>query len=75
MGFLTNEDSHGLVDESGKDVSKGKCSVFVPTTPNPTSGYFIFVEKSEITRLKMSVEDTVKIIMSAGTVMPSHLSQ
>ncbi|ODN70436.1 DUF502 domain-containing protein [Methylobrevis pamukkalensis] len=44
--------------------------VFVPTTPNPTSGYLLFVPQSEMIMLDMSVEDAAKLIISAGLVTP-----
>jgi uncharacterized membrane protein len=46
-------------------------SVFLPTTPNPTSGFLLFVPKSEIIELDMKVEDAAKLIISAGLVYPS----
>ncbi|MDO7589809.1 MAG: DUF502 domain-containing protein, partial [Planktomarina temperata] len=45
-------------------------SVFVPTTPNPTSGFLLFVPSQDIKELKMSVEDAAKLIISAGLVYP-----
>ena len=45
-------------------------TVFLPTTPNPTSGFMLFVPKSDIIVLDMSVEDAAKLIISAGLVMP-----
>ena len=46
-------------------------SVFLPTTPNPTSGFLLFVPESQITYLEMSVEDAAKLIISAGLVYPA----
>ncbi len=45
-------------------------TVFLPTTPNPTSGFMLFVPKKDIILLDMSVEDAAKLIISAGLVMP-----
>jgi uncharacterized membrane protein len=45
-------------------------SVFLPTTPNPTSGFLLFVPERDITPLDMSVEDAAKLIISAGLVAP-----
>ncbi len=45
-------------------------SVFLPTTPNPTSGFLLFVPKSDVIILDMSVEDTAKLVISAGLVYP-----
>lgn len=45
-------------------------SVFLPTTPNPTSGFLLFVPEKDITLLDMSIEDAAKLIISAGLVTP-----
>lgn len=45
-------------------------SVFLPTTPNPTSGFLLYVPRSELVILDMSVEDAAKLIISAGLVYP-----
>jgi len=47
-------------------------SVFLPTTPNPTSGFLLYVPESQITYLDMSVEDAAKLIISAGLVYPAE---
>jgi uncharacterized membrane protein len=46
-------------------------SVFLPTTPNPTSGFLLFVPKSDLIELDMSVEDAAKLVISAGLVYPN----
>ena len=45
-------------------------NVFVPTTPNPTSGYLLFVPRSELKYLEMSVEEAIKLVVSAGIITP-----
>ena len=45
-------------------------SVYVPTTPNPTGGYFLMMERSEVVELDMSVDQALKYIISMGTVVP-----
>ena len=45
-------------------------SVFLPTTPNPTSGFLLFVPREDVVMLDMSVEDAAKLIISAGLVVP-----
>ncbi|RLL70959.1 DUF502 domain-containing protein [Paenirhodobacter hankyongi] len=50
-------------------------SVFMPTTPNPTTGFLMFVPESQVTYLDMSVEDAAKLIISAGLVYPAEKSQ
>ncbi len=46
-------------------------SVFLPTTPNPTSGFLLFVPQSDLITLDMSVEDAAKLVISAGLVYPN----
>jgi len=45
-------------------------NVFIPTTPNPTSGFFIMVPRSDVVELDMNVDDGLKMIISAGVVVP-----
>jgi len=45
-------------------------SVFVPTTPNPTSGFLVLVPEKESTKLDMSVADGIKFIISLGAIAP-----
>ena len=45
-------------------------SVFVPTTPNPTSGFLLFFPRADIIELDMSIEDAAKLVISAGLVYP-----
>ncbi|PLX39484.1 MAG: hypothetical protein C0606_02940 [Hyphomicrobiales bacterium] len=47
-------------------------SVFLPTTPNPTSGFLLFVPRKDIIELDMSVEDAAKLVISAGLVTPEY---
>lgn len=46
-------------------------SVYVPTTPNPTGGYYIMVRRSDIRELNMNVDDALKYVISLGMVMPN----
>jgi uncharacterized membrane protein len=66
VGFLTNR-AQGEVQARTTDEV---WTVFVPTTPNPTSGFLILVPKDEIIVLEMSVGDAMKLIISGGTVTP-----
>ena len=47
-------------------------SVYVPTTPNPTSGYLLFCKRSELIELDMSIEDAAKLVITAGLVTPEY---
>ena len=65
LGFLTSEDAEIRVNPDEKLVC-----VFVPTTPNPTSGFLMLVPDAKVTRLKMSVADGLKYIISLGALAP-----
>lgn len=56
--------------EIGSKLGTSKIGVFVPTTPNPTSGFLIYVEESETIALEMTVEEGAKMILTAGLVVP-----
>jgi len=48
-------------------------NLFVPTTPNPTSGFFVMIPKKDAFELQMSVEEAFKLVISAGVVTPENL--
>ena len=66
IGFVMSETRGEIQEKTKEDV----VSVFLPTTPNPTSGLFMMVPKQDIIRLSMSVEDALKMIISGGAVVP-----
>ena len=66
VGFLTNESQGEIQKSSGKNL----VSVFIPTTPNPTSGFLILVPEEKVTKLDMSVADGIKYIVSLGSIAP-----
>jgi len=70
VGFLTGE-CRGEVQIK---TAARLINVFVPTTPNPTSGMLILVPDDEITYLDMTVEEGLKLIVSAGVVVPDEPS-
>ena len=49
----------------------GKTAVFLPTTPNPTSGFLLFLPTADVIELDMTVEDSAKLVISAGLVYPN----
>jgi len=57
--------------EVQRSTSADVVAVFMPTTPNPTSGFLLFVPRADLIVLDMSVEDAAKLIISAGLVYPS----
>ena len=66
MGFLTGVGSGEVRDRLGREVM----NVFVPTTPNPTSGFFLIVPRQDVIELDMSVDDGLKMLLSVGVVQP-----
>jgi len=68
IGFVTS-DTKG---EIGSEISKDSINVFLPTTPNPTSGYLLFVPEKDTISLSMSVEDAMKLVISGGAVTPNY---
>lgn len=66
IGFLTNE-AQGEVQAKTAEVV---LTVFVPTTPNPTSGYLVMVPKDEVIGMDMSIGDGMKMVISGGAVSP-----
>ena len=67
IGFITNEESN----ESGKKL----INVFVPTSPNPTSGFLQIVEEQEIIRTSISVDDALKMVVSGGRMSPKEVQE
>ncbi len=63
IGFVTNE----LRDESGKKL----LTVFIPTSPNPTGGFLQIVGEDEIVQTDISIENALKMVVSAGRVSPN----
>ena len=67
MGFATKENK----GEIRKKVDRDLINVFVPTTPNPTSGFLLMFPKDEVVYLDMSFEEASRFIASAGTANTS----
>ena len=66
IGFLTGTPGGGVAEHLPPDC----LAVYVPTTPNPTGGYFIIVERRHVIELEMSVDQALKYIISMGVVPP-----
>ena len=67
IGFLTGLPGGDVVNHLPGDY----LSVYVPTTPNPTGGYFVMLKKSDCIELKMSVDEALTYVISMGVVAPS----
>ncbi|KJV27982.1 membrane protein [Aquitalea magnusonii] len=68
VAFQTGSPAPLVVAQMGEEEH---VSVYVPTTPNPTSGYFIMVPKRDTRELAMSVDDALKYVISMGVVVPA----
>ena len=66
MAFLTGKPGGEVASQLAGDC----VSVFIPTTPNPTSGFFLMLPRHHIIELEMSVDDALKYIISMGVVVP-----
>ncbi|MFH1124560.1 MAG: DUF502 domain-containing protein [Pseudomonadota bacterium] len=68
IGFLTGVSKGEVQEKTARKV----VNIFIPTTPNPTTGYFVMVPEEEVIPLSMSIEDAFKLIISGGIVSPSE---
>jgi len=70
IGFVTGTPGGDVVNHLDGD----HVSVYVPTTPNPTGGYFVMLKKSDCIELNMSVDDALKYVVSMGVVVPGSVA-
>ncbi|MBI2880796.1 MAG: DUF502 domain-containing protein [Candidatus Tectomicrobia bacterium] len=68
LGFVTSEAKGEIQAQTRETV----INVFVPTTPNPTSGLLIFVPREQIIPLEMSIEDGIKYVVAGGLIVPPY---
>ncbi|WP_448820898.1 DUF502 domain-containing protein [Cetobacterium sp.] len=68
IGFMTSDGNHFVEEVTGEPM----CNVFLPTSPNPTSGMFVVLKKSEIRILDLKVDDAIKLIISGGVILPPN---
>lgn len=71
IGFVTGVPSGDVLTHLQGGQSDDYLSVYVPTTPNPTSGYMMMFKKSQIKDLSMSVDEALKYVVSMGVVAPA----
>ncbi len=69
IGFMTSEGVKGVPHE------KDLVTVFLPTTPNPTSGMLIIVPRRDLVEVDMTVDQALKMIISLGVIMPKHVQE
>jgi uncharacterized membrane protein len=68
LGFITSDQLNELQVKTPEQV----WSIFLPTTPNPTTGFLLFAPESKLVRLEMSVPDAIKSIISLGAATPEY---
>lgn len=66
LGFATGDGAAEAIERTGSDL----VNVFVPTTPNPTSGFMFMVPRGQLHFLRMSIPDGMKLVISGGAVTP-----
>jgi len=69
VGFLTSEQRSEVQQKTKEKV----VAVFIPTTPNPTSGFLVLVSEDKVTKLDMTVAEGIKYIVSLGSISPEFL--
>jgi uncharacterized membrane protein len=69
LGFLTGEQLGEIERKSGQKM----VAVFIPTTPNPTSGFLVLFPEDQVTRLDMTVAEGIKFIISLGAISPDNI--
>jgi len=67
IGFITNESRAGT--------GETQLNIFIPTSPNPTSGFFLIVRQEEVIRTDIPVDDALKMVVSAGKVSPKGITE
>ncbi len=68
IGFISTQAKGEIAERIPMD--DGLVSIFLPTTPNPTSGFLLFVPKRDVVELDMTIEESAKLVISAGLVYP-----
>jgi uncharacterized membrane protein len=68
IGFITSDQQETVQAKTGQKV----VCVFVPATPNPTSGFLLMVPEEKVIKLEMSVPDAIKYVISLGAILPAY---
>jgi uncharacterized membrane protein len=66
IAFVTAQPHGEIRNQVGPDA----VAIYVPTTPNPTSGYLMFLRRRDLVTLPMSVEEGIKLVISGGIIAP-----
>jgi len=73
LGFVTATDPHHIPTGAAEPIVT--VPVFLPTTPNPTSGWMVFVPRSDLMELDMTIDEAMKLVVSGGIVGPADLGR
>jgi uncharacterized membrane protein len=68
VAFQTGNGAQEIRDKTGREIT----NIFIPTTPNPTSGFFLMLPREDVIELDMSVDDGLKMLLSVGVVTPDR---
>lgn len=68
LALQTGTGASEISSKTGQEI----VNIFIPTTPNPTSGFFLMVPRDDVIELDMSVDQGLKMLLSVGTVVPEH---
>jgi len=71
LGFKTGDSPKAFEKVTGEEL----LTIFVPTTPNPTSGFILYIPRNDVTELDIDVEDALKLVMSLGVVTPETVQK
>jgi uncharacterized membrane protein len=68
LAFQTGSGANEVQTKTGQEI----VNIFIPTTPNPTSGFFLMVPRDDVIELDMTVDQGLKMLLSVGVVVPEH---
>ena len=68
VAFITSREQGRLQNDAGRELT----AIFVPTTPNPTSGFYLYLPPDDVIELDISVEDALKMVISGGAYKPEE---
>ncbi|MDH3309906.1 MAG: DUF502 domain-containing protein [Gammaproteobacteria bacterium] len=68
LAFQTGSGANEVQTKTGQEI----VNIFIPTTPNPTSGFFLMVPRDDVIELDMNVDQGLKMLLSVGVVVPEH---
>ncbi len=74
MWSIAFQTGHGI-SQAEQYIDKEMVTVFIPTTPNPTSGFLMILPRKDVTELDISVDEAIKMVISLGVLMPNQVKK